>query len=104
MTEKRYERVVCVDGFTVSIQAGSFMYSIPRLDRAKAYTHVEAGFPSERDPLLLKYQDRRGAVDPTEDVYGYVPVSVIRAVIARHGGIASGEVPPGVVTPTQEQT
>jgi len=101
MTGKHYERVVCVDGFTVSIQAGSFLYSIPRLDRAKAYTHVEAGFPSERDPLLHKYQEGPG--DPTEDVYGYVPVSVIRAVIARHGGIASGEVPPGVITPTQEQ-
>jgi len=33
---------------------------------------------------------------PTETVYAYVPVWVVSLVLAKHGGIVEGEVPPGV--------
>jgi hypothetical protein len=31
---------------------------------------------------------------PTETVYPYVPVSLVTLVIAKHGGMVSGELPP----------
>ena len=34
---------------------------------------------------------------PTDTVYGWVPVGVVRDVIAKHGGAVSGEVPDGVL-------
>ena len=33
---------------------------------------------------------------PTDTVYGYVPSHVVTTVIAKHGGMVEGEVPPGV--------
>ena len=90
----RYERVVCRDGFTVSIQASETNYSEPRETHAERYTSVELGFPSRREELIIDWaedQDR-----PTETVYGYVPVQTVNLMIAKHGGIIAGEVPPGV--------
>ena len=34
--------------------------------------------------------------NPTETVYGYVPVQIVTNVLAKHGGIVDGEVPRGV--------
>ena len=34
---------------------------------------------------------------PTNTVYGYVPVDVVTNVIVKHGGMVEGEVPPGVI-------
>ena len=34
---------------------------------------------------------------PTDTVYGWVPVGVVRDVIVKHKGAVSGEVPPGVL-------
>jgi hypothetical protein len=34
---------------------------------------------------------------PTDTVYAYVPVDIVTLVIAKHGGMVSGEVPPGVI-------
>jgi hypothetical protein len=34
--------------------------------------------------------------NPLETVYAYVPVSTVTNVIAKHGGMVEGEVPPGV--------
>lgn len=77
--------VVCNDGFSLSVQAGQYLYSAPRTDYAKYYTEVEVGFPSEREELLIPYAE--DASKPTETVYGYVPIEVIEAVIEKHGGI-----------------
>lgn len=89
-----YERIVCRDGATVSIQANRGMYCTPRQD-AGPYTHVEAGFPSVQPPESWKeYMD--GGDDPLDTVYGYVPVAHIKEFIDAHGGIVSGELPPFV--------
>lgn len=32
----------------------------------------------------------------TKQVYGYVPVELVREVIEKHGGMVEGGVPPGV--------
>ena len=90
---KKNERIKCADGFSMSVQASSFNYCEPRIDNAPAYEEVEVGFPSSHEPLLQKY-----AEDPsryTETIYGWVPAQTVLDVIAKHGGIVSGELPRG---------
>ncbi len=95
---KFFEVVKCADGFSMSVQAHDHSYCIPRRGGQPLYTSVEVGFPSQLEPLLMPYVDG----DPTEignateQVYGYVPVELVREVIEKHGGMVSGEVPPGV--------
>lgn len=91
---KFFKRVVCSDGFSMSVQAHDGSYCHPRRGGAEIYESVEVGFPSAREPLLLEWADTPLA--PTETVYGWVPVAVVRRVIEKHGGMVSGEVPPGV--------
>ena len=92
---KRNERVICKDGFSMSVQAHDGAYCHPRIDSAEEYSEVEVGFPSERENLLQQYAECWDM--PTETVYGYVPVSVVELVCAKHGGVVSGELPPGVI-------
>ena len=99
MGNKLYKRVHCHDGYSVSIQAGKYKYSYPRDDHGP-YIEVELGFPSSADPLLDGYAENYNAEtfnDPTDTVYPYVPVGIVRDLIIKHGGATSGEVPPGVL-------
>ena len=91
---KLNEKIVCADGFEMSVQAHSGGYCTPRIDNADRYTAVEIGFPNQIDELLLEYCEDSG--NPTETVYGYVPATTVSLVIAKHGGIVSGELPPGL--------
>lgn len=91
---KFFERCVCKDGFTMSVQANSGAYCEPRVSDASRYESAEVGFPSEAEPLLMEWAEAPDK--PTETVYGWVPVAVIRQVIEKHGGMVGGEVPPGV--------
>jgi hypothetical protein len=91
------KKIICADGFTVSIQANEGAYCTPRQNGAKQYTQVELGFPSAREELIMDWMEVVGEdTDPLDSVYPYVPVSVVTNVIAKHGGIVSGEVPAGV--------
>ena len=90
--KKMYKRVVCADGFDVSIQASSTSYSTPQRDSHYAYESVELGFPNRPCPFIIKYAET--PEDPTGTVYGYVPASVVKKMIAAHGGIVEGECPP----------
>ena len=40
--------------------------------------------------------------DPTNTVYAYVPVQTVALVIAKHGGMIRGQVPPGVAALTAQ--
>lgn len=82
MRENRPE-AVCADGFKMSIQASDCHYC--RKNDGGSYASVEIGFPSAPEPLLESYEDFGG------DVYGYVPLNVVDAVIAKHGGILLNE-------------
>jgi hypothetical protein len=75
--------IVCSDGFKFSAQARSGCYCEPREDKGP-WTAVEVGYPSEREELLMPYVEDESR--PTDTVYGWVPVSVIREVITKHGG------------------
>ena len=87
--------VVCADGFNMSVQAHDGAYCEPRRDAQKKYTLVEVGFPSAHEELIMPWCEDDG--NPTETVYGYVPVDVVTNVIVKHGGMVEGEVPPGVI-------
>ena len=92
---KVYDKVVCFDGFSMSVQASEFNYCSPRVNDAECYETVEVGFPSEEESLLMSWAELPS--EPTETVYAYVPVDQVTIVLAKHGGIVSGEVPPGVI-------
>ena len=90
----RNKRVICADGFEMSVQAHQSAYCSPRIDNAEKYTSVEIGFPSEEEPVLSDFAEEPD--NPTGTVYGYVPVQIVTLVLAKHGGIVEGEVPRGV--------
>ena len=100
-SSKRYEPIVCKDGFEMSVQAGGGMYSHPRYD-ATSYTEVEIGFPNKEEPLLAAYAE--DPERPTGTVYPYVPAKLVLEVIEKHGGMVSGELPPFEDKPEPEQT
>ena len=91
---KKNKRVVCADGFSMSVQANSGAYCEPREDNAVEYTEVEVGYPSKREDAIMKWVESPDR--PTDTVYAYVPSTVVRGVINKHGGMVEGEVPPGV--------
>lgn len=80
-------RVVCADGFSISVQASENHYCEPRENFLKEYKTVELGFPSEEEPMLLDYAD--DSTDPTYTIYGYVPTELVDKVLEKHGGIDS---------------
>jgi hypothetical protein len=77
-------KVVCADGFTMSVQASRFHYCSPRNDEGP-YAAFEVGFPSEKCEELMPYAE--SADNPTGTVYGWVPAEVVDEVIRNHGGI-----------------
>jgi hypothetical protein len=94
MTRMRYHRVVCHDGYDVSIQAGPYSYSHPRDDHGP-YDEVELGYPNRSDPLIDSYAEDPEAL--TNTVYPFVPAKIAHLLIAKHGGALSGTVPSGVI-------
>jgi hypothetical protein len=90
-TVSRNPHVICKDGFKMSVQAGQSLYSSPR-DVANNYKEAEVGFPSTEESLLASYADDEENLCGT--VYGYVPCSVIDAVIEKHGGIDESKIDP----------
>ena len=93
LTSTRLPKIVCVDGFEMSVQVGSSLYSTPK-KVAKRYSEVEIGFPSEREPLIEEYVElgifdtaQGKGVDYTDTVYPYVPVKIVNKVLKKHGGI-----------------
>lgn len=88
--QKTRPRIVCKDGFSMSVQAGEAIYCTPRINiKSGNYEDVEIGFPSEKEDLICGY-----AEDPrfyTETVYPYVPVEVVEKVIEKHGGMLAKE-------------
>ena len=95
MFRKKCEKVVCADGFTMSVQASAWNYCQPQANTAPKYESVEVGFPSVKEPMLMPWVE--DSSDPTDTVYAYVPVEIVTNVLVKHGGMVSGEVPPGVI-------
>ena len=83
-------RVICADGFTVSIQASHYHYCVPRetFEDVSKYVAFELGFPSRPDEMLREYADS-DFPDLTRCVFGCVPRNVVERLVASHGGIVS---------------
>lgn len=78
-------RLMCADGFSVSVQASETHYCTPRINGADKYETVELGFPSVEDSLIMDYAEE--ADRPTDTVYGFVPVHIVCELVEKHGGI-----------------
>lgn len=77
-------RIVCNDGFSMSVQGSAGHYCNPRKTQ-DWYNSLEIGFPSDDEPLINQYAETENHWTGT--VYGYVPIETIQAVIEKHGGI-----------------
>jgi len=88
------KKIICADGFSMSVQAGEYNYSHPRVNNASRYFSVEIGYPSEKETLIIEYAE--DPANPTGTVYGWVPAAIISLICAKHGGIVSGELPKGI--------
>ena len=88
LTSTRLPKIVCSDGFTMSVQVGYSLYSEPK-KVAKRYSKVEVGYPSDHEPLIEKWAENlfEDMPDFTDTVYPYVPVKVVNQVLKKHGGI-----------------
>ena len=90
MTSSRLPKIICSDGFTMSVQVGYSLYSTPK-KIAKRYSAVEIGYPSEPEELIKEYAEfapfDEDTADYTDTVYPYVPVKIVDKVLKKHGGI-----------------
>ena len=98
-------RIVCKDGFSVSLQAGRGFHCTPDDDYGP-YTHVELGYPAYPDRLMLKlfktvgipiselsilpYAVNKHRLQST--IYKQVPVANVDALFEEHGGLIGFEV------------
>lgn len=82
-------RIVCNDGFNMSVQCSSGNYCSPREDNEQFYTSAEIGFPSKKEDLIMEYAEENE--NPTSTVYGWVPSLIVDNVIEKHGGINISE-------------
>jgi len=93
------EQIVCADGFTLNVQASSRHYCEPHVDNATRYRTVEVRC-QKKEALLAPYcACGKGDMEypiQCHTVYTFVPVDRVTLVIAKHGGIVSGELPPGI--------
>lgn len=83
-------RIVCKDGVSLSVQAGEYHYCTPR-DNSGTYSAKEVGFIRDASGDDMSPPDTwRDYADGDfpASVYGYVPVALIDAFIAEHGGAA----------------
>ena len=81
-------RVMCADGYSVSVQAGRGIYSTPRAD-ADGYACVELGYPNMEDAELTPHAENPDA--PLDTVSASVPVEIVDAVLEKHGGITGSD-------------
>ncbi len=84
-----HDPVLCVDGFRVSVQASNGHYCEPRKNTGP-WSQVELGYPSA-DPGGVIRAHAEDPAPPTETVYPYVPIELVEALIAQHGGIVQVE-------------
>ena len=77
-------RIECHDGFSISVQANAAAYCSPR-DNDGPWNKVECGFPSDIPTEIMDYVE--DSDEPTQTVYGYVPIEYVEKLIESHGGI-----------------
>jgi hypothetical protein len=81
--DRVFPRIVCRDGFSMSVQGHAGAYSLPRDDFADKYVAVEVLCPAQKE----LDEHKSGEQLDGEFLYARVPVWLVEAVIANHGGI-----------------
>lgn len=80
-------RVVCKDGFSISVQASGSHYSSPKeFLSINGWTKVELGYPSEPIPELAEHADGQDP-DATEGIWAYTPIEAVEKLLDSHSGI-----------------
>ena len=77
------KRIVCTDGFSLSVQATRGAYCTPRTNLGP-WLEVEVGFPSAKPELIMHRAE--DPERPTKTVYGYVDIELVEQLIELHGG------------------
>jgi hypothetical protein len=82
--EPNNKRLVCADGFWLSVQGDDDAYSEPRGKHFNVYAYRSMEImASQLLPLKFsKYLDSE-----KNRIYGYVPVEMIEVLLASHGGV-----------------
>jgi len=80
------DRVVCKDGFNVSIQASSFHYCSPRENNGP-YNSVELGFPSDDMGNEFNEYGEDISLSQKGTVFARVPIEKVEVLLEKHGGI-----------------
>ena len=82
-------RIVCADGFSVSVQGSETHYCRPRetLDDGNYYM-VECGYPTNPVEEWRDYADGDYDEGPVS-VYACVPIELVAEVIFKHGGFSA---------------
>ncbi len=86
------KRTVCNDGVSLSIQADEYKYCQPRDDEGP-WHQVEVGFITDaKDETFTPPDTWREYADGDfpSDVYGYIPIALVKAFIDEHGGVKRG--------------
>ena len=80
-------KIICNDGFEMSVQAGYLLYSMPREGGKIDYFTVEVGYPSENEELFRSFEFAEDKENYTNTVYPYVDIEIVDKVIEKHNGI-----------------
>ena len=83
--------VMCKDGFFISIQGGTDTHYCQPREYCNYYYELELGFPSQKDELIMQWAE--DPKNPTQTVYGYVPIEAVEQLIEKHGGIVAVVIP-----------
>lgn len=80
-------RLVCNDGFSISVQCGCHAYCIPKENNSDPayYIAFELEFPNQSDDLIIDYAEEYDR--PTKTIYAFVAREIVEELIAKHGGI-----------------
>ena len=96
---KPSNHIECKDGFRMSVIAGDGLYCEPRPggwswdddpgeDYEGPYTAVEVGYPTEKPKPWKQWKEYcDNTENPTDTVYGFVPIELVRDLVERHGGL-----------------
>ena len=76
-------RVVCEDGFEISVQASELHYCDPLENFRSFYKNLQLGHPSEEDPIIYEFE-----LSSEPGIYAHVPYTIVEKLLDAHGGIA----------------